>query len=573
MPITGKITAMKLKLRFLLLMTLIFIGFMLITWYLSLRWMNQVNDAWGQQFSQRQVIFDKYRILLPLIPEIALARKMASDPAIIQMALHDNNPGIRDRGINVLENYRLHFKDHNYFAAIADSGNYYFNDAKNQYQGKELRYVLSPDNPNDSWFYATVKDDKDFQINVNPDVHLNVTKVWINVLVRSRGKILGVVGTGINLKHFLKESVSVSRHGIHNLIIDKDMAIQLDTDPALIDYMSVAKSASQHIKVGILLKNQNDIRKLQLAMKYLEKNPNKIETFWVDYAGTKHLLGVAYLPEIGWYDLTFMDVHNVMLIEHNMFMPFILGVAFLIALIIMAQALHRWVMKPISALQISSDKIQQGDFNFVPRVQGAGEIRMLAESFSRMAKYVNDTNHELENKVRERTDELQHLTEIDPLTGLLNRRGMTDRLDKEIARHARQGSSFGLLLLDIDYFKRINDNYGHAAGDLALCEVAVVIQSLKREYDYAARWGGDEFLILLPDCDRLNLLAISKRIHDGIGGREIRAVPQSFFITVSIGAHYSDSTQTLDEMLQKVDEALYAAKDGGRDQVHFSASS
>jgi len=114
MPITGKITAMKLKLRFLLLMTLIFIGFMLITWYLSLRWMNQVNDAWGQQFSQRQVIFDKYRILLPLIPEIALARKMASDPAIIQMALHDNNPGIRDRGINVLENYRLHFKDHNY---------------------------------------------------------------------------------------------------------------------------------------------------------------------------------------------------------------------------------------------------------------------------------------------------------------------------------------------------------------------------------------------------------------------------------------------------------------------------
>ncbi|MDE3208898.1 MAG: HAMP domain-containing protein, partial [Pseudomonadota bacterium] len=423
---------MKLRTRFLLLMSLIFLCFMLLTWYLSLRWMNQVNFAWGQQFSERQVIFDKYRILLPLLPEIALARKMASDPAIINMALHENNTVIREAGLTTLENYRLHFKSHDYFAAMANSGDYYFNNRENQYKGKQLRYVLSPNNSHDRWFYATIKDNKIFQININPDVHLNVTKVWINVLIRHDKKVLGIVGTGINLKHFLKESVSVSKHGIHNLIIDKSMSIQLDTDPTLIDYMSVAKRPDQHIKVAILLKKEKDITRLQQAMDYLKIHPHDIRTFWVDYAGTRHLLGVAYLPEIGWYDLTFMDVKNVLLIEHNLFMPLSLGALFLVALIIMGLALRQWIIRPIVTLQASSDSIREGNLDFEPPLVGQGEIRQLAESFSSMAKHIRDTNHELENKVIERTAELTHLTEIDPLTGLLNRRGMTDRLEKEI---------------------------------------------------------------------------------------------------------------------------------------------
>ncbi len=100
-----------------------------------------------------------------------------------------------------------------------------------------------------------------------------------------------------------------------------------------------------------------------------------------------------------------------------------------------------------------------------------------------MVEFVRNTNVELERKVEERTEDLQRLTEIDYLTGLLNRRGMMDKLEKEVARQARQGGSMGLLLLDLDHFKQVNDTYGHAAGDLALCAAANVLRSMKRSYD------------------------------------------------------------------------------------------
>ena len=404
---------MKLKSRFLLLMTIIFCGFVLLTWFLSIQLMNSINEKWGRQIIERQVVFDKYRTLSPLIREITLARKMAADPDIIQMSIHESDPKIRQSGIAAMERYRFNFSGHSYFAAMSRSGNYYFNDAADQYNGKQLRYALSPGNPNDKWFYATIADGKDYQVNLDPDVHLGVTKVWINVLMKKDQKILGVIGTGIDLTDFLKETVSPAQQGVNNLFIDKNMAIQLDNDPKLIDYMSIAKEANQRVKVDKLLKRAEDIEHLRLVMAQLEKSPDQNMTLWVDFDDAKYLLGVAYLPEVGWFDLTLMDSHGLALVENKLLEPFMFGALFLIALIVMGQALRRWILDPISTLQRSANKIQQGNFDVNTPVLGAGEIEDLSRSFASMAKYVRDTNHELENKVDERTWELYRLTEYE----------------------------------------------------------------------------------------------------------------------------------------------------------------
>lgn len=292
---------MNLKARFLLLMTLIFIGFLSATWLLSDRLVNELDRQWGEQFAERQVMFDKYRTLAPLIREIALARQMAAEPAIIDMALHEHDPELRRRGIAAMEKYRFNFRDHSYFAAFARGGNYYYNDAADQYAGKQLRYALSPTAPADKWFYATLVDGKEYQVNLDPDVHLKVTKAWINVLVKSGNETLGIVGTGIDLTELINETVRITQPGIHNMFIDKSMAIQLNSDPELIDYMTVAKDVGQRIKIDVLLKNPADIDRLRQAMIGLERSPGGIATLKVDYMGGKHLLGVAFLPEIGWY--------------------------------------------------------------------------------------------------------------------------------------------------------------------------------------------------------------------------------------------------------------------------------
>ncbi len=503
---------MKLKLKINLLMTAIFVVFMLITWYLSEQLMDKVNQRWGEQFAAQQVQFDKYRTLSPLIREIGKARQMAADPSIIAMALHEQDAKVRARGIATLEHYRLEFRERNYFAAFAGTGDYFFNDANDLYKGKQLRYVLSPNHNADKWFYATLQQGKDYQVNLDPDVHLNLTKIWINVLIKSGNQILGVVGTGLDLEAFLKETVSNTHPGISNLFIDGSMAIQLYNDVKLIDYMTIAKDEGMRSKVDVLLTNPEDVRELKLLMEKLAATPGSSASMWVDFRGQRQLMGVSYLPEIGWYDLTLLPKPQLQLIANLGLLPMLFVGAFLLALLAMAAALRRWVLNPVASLQNSIDQLQQGNFEVtVPSRNSSVEMNELSRSFVRMAGYVRDTKLGLEATVKARTEELLRLTEVDPLTGLLNRRGMTARFEEEIARQSRLGGTLGLLLLDLDYFKVINDRYGHAAGDLALCEVARMIGSNKRGYDHAARWGGEEFLVLLPDYPRDDLLIVAER--------------------------------------------------------------
>lgn len=562
---------MKLSTRFYLLMTAIFLSFSLVSWLAFSDMVNEINVLWGKRFAERQVLFDKHRTLSPLIREIRLARQMAAEPALIEMALHEDDAAVRRRATRVMERYRFDFRDHSYFAAFARSGNYYFNDAAGQYSDKQYRYTLSPREKRDYWFYATLKNGGDYQVNLDPDVHLGVVKVWINVLLKNGSEVLGVIGTGIDLTEFLKESVDINQPGVDTFFVDKSLAIQLSADPRLIDYASIAKTVGERIKIDALFKNPADIERLRQTAIDLEKHQGgEVSTLWVDYRGGKRLLGMAYLPEVGWYDLTLMDEKSLQVLRGFTWLPLLLGTIFLMAMLILGFLLHRWVLNPIARLTNATEHIQRGNYDIEPPIVGKGEISVLSRSFWQMVEFVRNANVELERKVNERTQDLLRLTEIDYLTGLLNRRGMTDKLEKEVARQARQGGSMGLLLLDLDHFKQVNDNYGHAAGDLAICATANVLRSMMRSYDYAGRWGGEEFLLLLPECNEDEMVAIAERIREAIRNLRIEAGTRTFIFTVSIGVHYPDGPQTLDAMLQQADKALYAAKDAGRDCVRTS---
>ncbi len=559
---------MNLNTRFLLLRAGIFLLFAALCWLSFSQMVKEINQQWGEQFTERQVLFDKHRTLSPLIREIRLARQMAIEPAIIEMAMHEENADVRRRALEVMEKYRFNFRDHSYFAAFSRSNHYYFNDAAGQYSGNQFRYTLSSKQKNDYWFYATLKQGSDYQVNIDPDLHLGVVKVWINVLIRSGDEVLGVIGTGIDLTDFIKDSVGIVQPGISNFFVDYSLAIQLSTDPKLIDYASIAKTAGERIKVDALLKNKDDVERLRHAAHALHSTKgHDITTLWVDYRDEKHLLGIAYLPEIDWYDLTLIDQKSLMLLHGFAWLPTAFGALFLFALLLLDYFMRKWILRPLSRLQESMQQVQQGNYDIELPPVGTGEIAALSEAFGKMLTFVRNSNQELERKVKERTEALQRLTETDPLTGLLNRRGMTERFEQEISRHARQTGTLGLLLLDLDNFKQVNDIHGHAAGDLALCAAANVLQTTKRPYDHAGRWGGEEFLLLLPECSEADLLAIAERIRLSIQSLSIETEKEIFSFTVSIGAYHSGTQQTLDAMLQHVDHALYAAKDAGRNCV------
>lgn len=159
--------------------------------------------------------------------------------------------------------------------------------------------------------------------------------------------------------------------------------------------------------------------------------------------------------------------------------------------------------------------------------------------------------------------ELEQLATRDSLTNALNRRHMTELFSNELQRCHRQQRSMGLLMLDLDNFKNINDTYGHHAGDQALVKLVASVQSLLRQSDQLARFGGEEFAVLLPDSSLEEAVAAAERIRKACAESNLRP-----FCTVSIGVTTNQlNTDTLDSMLSRADAALYRAKANGRNRV------
>ncbi len=163
---------------------------------------------------------------------------------------------------------------------------------------------------------------------------------------------------------------------------------------------------------------------------------------------------------------------------------------------------------------------------------------------------------------------LEHLSHHDALTGLLNRRAIEYLMEREAQRLHRFGEPFSVLMVDIDYFKRINDRLGHAAGDAVLCAVAQTLQTQAREIDRAARFGGEEFCVLLPHTLHDGALLAAERLRHAISQINVPWGDEKVTVTISTGlATANDSHETLSSLLSRCDDALYQAKREGRNKV------
>jgi diguanylate cyclase (GGDEF)-like protein len=170
-----------------------------------------------------------------------------------------------------------------------------------------------------------------------------------------------------------------------------------------------------------------------------------------------------------------------------------------------------------------------------------------------------------ERKIKEMVGQLQESSIHDPLTGLKNRRYFAHIFHDECARSLRRQEALTLLFLDLDHFKRVNDNHGHHFGDIALQETSRYLQAQCRPYDTVVRWGGEEFIILLRATDEPAAIHFSERIRLGIQTELDPDLP--FSMTISIGlAQYQDN-DTLEDLTNRADKALYHAKQTGRNKV------
>ena len=161
----------------------------------------------------------------------------------------------------------------------------------------------------------------------------------------------------------------------------------------------------------------------------------------------------------------------------------------------------------------------------------------------------------------------------DPLTGLWNRAAILDIFNNELQRTRREGASLGIVVVDIDHFKRVNDTHGHQKGDEVLCSVSQAMAESTRRYDSVGRYGGEEFLIVLPGCDEANAVSHAERLRAAVSRVSVETDSAPIQSTVSIGVAVANHNTHHDafELIERADAALYRAKRAGRDRVEAAS--
>ena len=196
------------------------------------------------------------------------------------------------------------------------------------------------------------------------------------------------------------------------------------------------------------------------------------------------------------------------------------------------------------------------------QVMVAERNRMMSERDLLLA-----TERALSSELEAANRTLSDLANTDVLTGVLSRRALFERLTEELARLNRFGGKLAVLMVDIDHFKRVNDKHGHQTGDLVLQAVAGAFFATLRTNDRVGRYGGEEFLAILPEIGAAGAFAVAERLRGAIASLAVQTPGAGISVTASIGVAELKGDEKTESLLARADTALYAAKDAGRDRT------
>ncbi len=228
--------------------------------------------------------------------------------------------------------------------------------------------------------------------------------------------------------------------------------------------------------------------------------------------------------------------------------------------------------EPLREMQQLLQRISSNGDPLTPEVDKI--INRYAKLLRRFNKIVNISDS-YQSQLQDLNMRLELMVRTDILTGLANRMEMLSQLEIEQKRSERHNKTFSLILGDLDHFKQINDTYGHLAGDRVLRQVAAQFRSNLRTEDVCARWGGEEFMILLPETPLEQAVTVAEKLAASVREKEITWDQQTITVTISFGVgefQAGNGTSTIDEFIQQVDNALYAAKHAGRNRVKVAES-
>ena len=264
------------------------------------------------------------------------------------------------------------------------------------------------------------------------------------------------------------------------------------------------------------------------------------------------------MDELGWF-LLIADEYNLVyrsLIDARYKALFVV-LSFTLIIGLVAYYFSIRILKPLSALTNGATKVTAGDLSVQLPIYSNDELGLTTRVFNKMVAELQQSHKQLEE-----------MATTDTLTGLANRKQIMNLLIEQFKHFQRYQNAFTIMMLDVDHFKNVNDTHGHLAGDAVLTNIAQTIKSTLREIDCLGRYGGEEFLVILPDTDGQQAIKSAERIRKAVNESITHYEDCSLKVTISIGvAEIQKTDDNEDDLINRADDALYSAKENGRDRL------
>jgi len=521
--------------RFLLLVLGIFLGVGAVAAFGFFLVADSIIHSLGAGYATQYANQSRGRILARIQRELVLAQKLVDSPLLKHWAANEGDAELTQLSLAELDSYRKLFDDKSYFFIIDASRNYYFNNAANEFAGRELRYQMNPTDPTLAWYFATMQNVDTFDLHVDNNPQLGVTKIWINAIVRGDdGRKLGLGGSGLDLSAFLKDIVRSTDAGVETWLVDHEGRLQGHPDSALIEANAATKDETARRTAFGLVEDATERATLKRELHALARE-GRSATAQVELTvgGRQRLAAISYLPELRWATIVVVDPFQVIRLATFRPILILLATALLATIVLVSWLLNRLVLTRLARLTGHTRAVAAGRYDAALTIDRPDEIGELTASFNHMTETIADYTQNLEAKVTSRTQLLQ---ESNALLAASNRKVMDS----------------------IEYARLIQSSLLPKPAEMTRLFADHTVLWLPRDVV-----GGD-FYALYPDGEDGCLLAVGDCTGHGVPGAFMTMAAKALLDRAVATRGMDDPAALLDDLHRGL-EALLGGQAGGSD--------
>nr|CRH05981.1 membrane protein of unknown function[Include 3 copies of Extracellular solute-binding protein domain, HAMP linker domain and Sporulation stage II, protein E C-terminal] [Candidatus Magnetococcus massalia] len=373
----------------------------------------KISTQLGMFYAERHVLWHKEKVIGAVQRELALARGMAESELLMRWAKDEQNPEVAKDARRELQKYHDSFAARSYFIGLAPSRHFFYADKSEDKVNLNIVDTLSPDDEDDLWFFKSIKDPAAYNLNVDHNIQLGATNLWVNYAMRRDGETLGIAGTGIPLTDFINAFVAGDTEGVTTMMIDTGGAIQAHVDQDKIERNVLGQTSQENSGIWKLLSTERDRAALKRIMEELKRDESMdVDSLFLDLGGKRTLVALTYLAPLGWYSLATIEPGGMVGVQELGALAVVLGVSLVITLILVMGGQNLLILRPLNQLAQGVQRMSGGHYDVQLKIGQKDEIGDLTKTFNGMASTIDDYTNNLENKVKARTQELSEAYDV-----------------------------------------------------------------------------------------------------------------------------------------------------------------